>query len=756
MMPEPPGSAKTVLLLTRMHARRLLNRMGRSRRKQRKKDAPNQRLGTGRKGTGSIVWVVFFSLLMMLNALNLSTSLIKKVEETLRPKVLPDGTMLVGHRAFRAIVQTNDALRRLDEGPSDESSIISRRKWKDYLDQAFFDDRTRRLPDKNGPSTTAMRKLFDERGSAGFKEDTAASPFFPRFAIWRAPEHTMFALALGGILLLITTWRLCTGLGSGNQDLGKVEGNLEWLFTLPVSARALCLAEVFAHTFVDPLGWIVCFPTLLVIFWSAGMAWLSIPVALLSTLYLNLIISATRNILETLLRKTLAPAKLKNFQAFFTLAGIVSFFVLLAMTRFDGAIDTLAGICKRIPPAIIWNPVTAPLLIAMPDSARWCSPGAMLLYAAAFTVVCVWFFERMVSPGLIRSPAVYEGKRGRSTERASRASFLTGIVGKDVRLLLRDRNFLVQTMIVPLIFVGYQLIFNPALLRAAMQNSSHASAVAFGLGAYTLMSTAFSVLSVEGNSLWMLYTFPRPLHSILLQKTLLWTGFALIYSSAVMIFCISARHGASLEALPHAALAMTGVAVYSFIASGIGVLATDPLEVEVRRRFRPEMVYLYMLLASMFGYALYLRFCLEQGRADRSFLSSRLRIMAEGARPHPVHAGRRGRAASGHLARGWLDRRACLLRFARPLRHRLHHCQASFQRKHRPGIRLRGRNNGLVLSLYILAAKSSPPPGGGRPPVARRCRLPSAGYHDGTGDRACRRRNRHLVSAGCRTNWLSP
>ncbi len=125
------------------------------------------------------------------------------------------------------------------------------------------------------------------------------------------------------------------------------------------------------------------------------------------------------------------------------------------------------------------------------------------------------------------------------------------------------------------------------------------------LGAYTLLSTAFSVLAVEGNSLWMLYTFPRPLHSLLLQKTLLWTGFALLYTGSAMAFCMVAGSGSALEAAPHAVLALIGVVIYSFIASGIGVLATDPLEVEVRRRFRPDMVYLYMLLASLFGYALY-------------------------------------------------------------------------------------------------------------------------------------------------------
>jgi membrane protease YdiL (CAAX protease family) len=35
------------------------------------------------------------------------------------------------------------------------------------------------------------------------------------------------------------------------------------------------------------------------------------------------------------------------------------------------------------------------------------------------------------------------------------------------------------------------------------------------------------------------------------------------------------------------------------------MLATDPLEVEVKRRIQPGMIYLYMILATLYGYALY-------------------------------------------------------------------------------------------------------------------------------------------------------
>ena len=44
---------------------------------------------------------------------------------------------------------------------------------------------------------------------------------------------------------------------------------------------------------------------------------------------------------------------------------------------------------------------------------------------------------------------------------------IRGIVGKDLHLLWRDRNMLIGTLIVPIVILGMQLAFNPAVLRRA-------------------------------------------------------------------------------------------------------------------------------------------------------------------------------------------------------------------------------------------------------------------------------------------------
>jgi len=103
----------------------------------------------------------------------------------------------------------------------------------------------------------------------------------------------------------------------------------------------------------------------------------------------------------------------------------------------------------------------------------------------------------------------------------------------------------------------------------------------------------------------MLYGLPVTLPAIMLRKTMLWSALGLCYAAIVLAVC--AWHIRTFETvdLSYTMVALAGVVIYSFIASGIGMLATDPLEVDVKRRIQPGMIYLYMMLASLYGFALY-------------------------------------------------------------------------------------------------------------------------------------------------------
>jgi ABC-2 type transport system permease protein len=80
-----------------------------------------------------------------------------------------------------------------------------------------------------------------------------------------------------------------------------------------------------------------------------------------------------------------------------------------------------------------------------------------------------------------------------------------GLWEKIYTLLWRDRNMFIGTLVVPIVILGMQLAFNPAVLRDGFFDYRHIAAMAFGVAAYVLMFSAFSVLSAEGQALWLLY-----------------------------------------------------------------------------------------------------------------------------------------------------------------------------------------------------------------------------------------------------------
>jgi ABC-2 type transport system permease protein len=112
-------------------------------------------------------------------------------------------------------------------------------------------------------------------------------------------------------------------------------------------------------------------------------------------------------------------------------------------------------------------------------------------------------------------------------------------------------------------------------------------------------------LNHEKGTLWQLFTFPRSLLSLLMEKTLIWAGFAFLYAGTTLgVLAYFSRH-LHYSALTDGFIALYGVILYAFIAAGIGVLATNVLEDSPRARMRADMVYLYLLLIGMYAYPIY-------------------------------------------------------------------------------------------------------------------------------------------------------
>src|SRR5262249_32940397 len=109
----------------------------------------------------------------------------------------------------------------------------------------------------------------------------------------------------------------------------------------------------------------------------------------------------------------------------------------------------------------------------------------------------------------------------------------------------------------------------------------------------------------EGQALWILYCVPYSVESVLWQKAKLWATIAIIYPLVIFAVAIGVAGHVSLQFIGSAFIALLGVPIFALIATALGVFACDPLEQDIYRRVRVTHMYLYMMLASFYAYAIY-------------------------------------------------------------------------------------------------------------------------------------------------------
>jgi membrane protease YdiL (CAAX protease family) len=590
---QPVSFPKVTGLIAGLFMRRFGNRMASGFR--RRKKGAGERTGTGRKSISNPLGLLAIVVAFLFNSLNISTEAMRTLCSELGPPRDGAGRIEIRESTYNNLL----SYTQNNEG----GDVFKEPRLEQAFDQVFYNESGSDNPSSKSDYARQLTQVLQEKGLAGFMvvSHSAGFWFIPLHAWDDALLRPALLNSLGLMLLILAGARHCWTLGSRNQDLGQVEWSTEWLFTMPAPSNTLFGAQILGHAFVDPFSWIGTIPFLLVMYRSAGVGWVAaIPMALGNSVYLSMIMASLRVVSETWLRKHLGPARLKNLQAMFTLVGIVLMFLLIATARSREVIQWVVRIAEKNDAIVIWNPFSLPALaFAYPPVAIM---GLEVVSAFVIVAGAIWFCSYLVRDGLMGAPSVYSGVRGGV---AGRDFLPSGIIGKDLRLLLRDRNFFVQTLVAPVLIVCFQVFFNVGMAQSIASNFQHAATFAFGVGAYVMISTGLNVLAVEGNSLWMLYGLPVALPSIMLRKTTLWSALGLFYAVVVLVICGWHIHEFRGIDVSYALVAMAGVIIYSFIASGIGMLATDPLEVEVKRRIKPGMIYLYMILASLYGYALY-------------------------------------------------------------------------------------------------------------------------------------------------------
>jgi hypothetical protein len=347
-----------------------------------------------------------------------------------------------------------------------------------------------------------------------------AAPFHP--ALMQAA--VMQASLLFGIAFLLPL---------GSKELAQPDWDLEWLVTLPLQRRTLLLARIAERTLANPSGILALWPMCMAVAWHSGYRWSTPLLAAACTLPLLACAAALRTVADTGLRLRLAPSQLRNLQAIASVTSMPLMYLAMSLAM-PTATLTLSW-AAHFPAWALWTP---PGLALQALNARnaWHGLGYGALLAAQ-TAFLLGFGLHLLH-ALLADGVVATGSRemGRTTRpRLSGWAVGSPLQRRELRLLSRDRNFLVQSLLIPLIIFGSQLVLNGQVKNMGQFVSDPAllSSVAFGLGAYVLMLSAFQTINTEGHALWMLYTYPQTIGSMLAEKAQLWSLLALIYPLTV-------------------------------------------------------------------------------------------------------------------------------------------------------------------------------------------------------------------------------
>jgi ABC-2 type transport system permease protein len=583
--PRAPSTWRVIALIGALSVRRFANRFGAVLGKRRK---PGERGATARKPTTGRLLLAGFGVIFALQAVMGATRMLHNV------------ALEAEQRGSTQIVLDAASWWRLQNGPPE----LSEQHFHELVephDLRMEDDEQR------AQRKQLLWSVYRERGRDGFRESQL--PLFalwPSTELWYAGDDPLVLLRpLALVAFLLGAAQVLQHVAGSDDDLARVSANLEWLFTFPVRARSLFLARACSALFTGPLVWALIFPLYVVVYWCAGYGAVGIALAAAAAAYQALMAGGLRVLLETSLRRYFSLLWVSRIQASLLTLSVLAMVggIGVAYTQRVGWVFDWT---HDLPVALFLLPPCLPLWLVVPGvGPGWVALGA-LLSAALWLGACVWIAERMVSAGLSSGGGPQLGRRGEPAAAAGLGRRLwAGVSYKELCALLRDRRLRAQAFLAPALAFGVQFWINPGLLEGIASSPRHIATTAFGVGSFALATGACSTLATEGASLWMLYTLPRPLESLLFDKLRVWLGVAYLFVALAVGAAWWKAPEQVWPSLPYVALAVVGVFLYAVIALGIGSLGTDPLETEPRRRVRVGALYLFMTLSALFAYAIY-------------------------------------------------------------------------------------------------------------------------------------------------------
>ncbi|MEO8019515.1 MAG: CPBP family intramembrane glutamic endopeptidase [Pseudomonadota bacterium] len=418
------------------------------------------------------------------------------------------------------------------------------------------------------------------------------------------------ALIVGVAFLVLLLWTSSLLITVGSGELAKADWDLEWLITLPIRSDTLLWARIFERSVVNPSGVLALLTVCTVIAWFSGFRWMAPLVGALAAWPLLLLAALARTLIDTGLRLVMRPGQLRNLHAVISVLSIIVMYLSFSFGM-KGKAYFMLKVAGSMPDWLAYTPMG--LTVRAINERTFADAAILSIELLAQVGIIMWLGVRLLRHQLRHGvvaggarEAAREPRQAIAPQAYSRSAIpLSPVQRRELTLLSRDRNFLVQSLVLPLLIVGGQLLLGSSGVATTMWRDPNVLAsVAFGLAAYSLSMSAFQTLNTEGHALWLLYTFPRSIEDVLKDKAKLWGVITLAYP--LVLFGIGAVIAPTIgwKFVGAMLVAILGIPIYAFIAVALGVFGSNPLEQQQNQKVKPAYVYLYMSLAALYVYAI--------------------------------------------------------------------------------------------------------------------------------------------------------
>ena len=430
---------------------------------------------------------------------------------------------------------------------------------------------------------------FEQYGHSGFYfiDDVE---HYTELSVYKYGSYIFYLLCFIFVCLLfnsLSSHLLLIKQQTGKDDMFKY---------LPVKGSVVLLGGFFSKSMMRILAWFTVFPLVTVVINSLGYSYgIAIPSAIAFTLFFSSMISGVEIVLDTWLRYA-APKRVVNaFQKIFAILGVLSIYTLMAVFY------------SRSVEQWIYEKVTP--FLSEGNFLGWVFEHdqnlILLISISLIGAIVAGVFGCNISGKILDGGITYSlnEQNARVLEHDVEEKSLWDF---EKLTLLRNRGIATQILIIPFVFIAFQIFTNPEVTQDVKFRSLCALGV--GSGAYACILTISRIFTIEQKGLWIIQTLPCDISDYFNRRERLWRIVGSFVGGVIIIFGLFWRQAFSADQITLAILSLVGVWTVGRVVNGIMMGSPElSMNEEKPNTFTPKTgkMYLAMLVAGVFTTLVY-------------------------------------------------------------------------------------------------------------------------------------------------------